>query len=90
MCRIQLFYSGFVGFTHKKLSPLHGFHRGWAKPETHGFQPQEPSLKPETQHETHSWILSKVPMIVALLPSHVMIRMYAGPVSWVSNYKHWL
>ena len=26
---------------------------GWAKPETHGFQPQEPSLKPETQHETH-------------------------------------
>ena len=28
-------------------------HRGWAKPETHGFQPKEPSLKPETQHETH-------------------------------------
>ena len=26
-------------------------HRGWAKPETHGFQPKEPSLKPETQHE---------------------------------------
>jgi len=21
------------------FSPLHGFHRGWAKPETHGFQP---------------------------------------------------
>jgi hypothetical protein len=20
----------------------------------------------------------------------VRIRMYAGPVSWVSNYKHWL
>ena len=35
------------------LSPLQGFHMGWAKPETHGFQPQEPSLKPETQHETH-------------------------------------
>jgi len=36
------------------FSPTHGFHRGWAKPETHGFQPQESSLKPETQHETHS------------------------------------
>jgi hypothetical protein len=43
--------ANFVDFT---LSPLQGFHRGWAKPETHGFQTQEPSLKPETQHETHS------------------------------------
>jgi hypothetical protein len=37
-----------------RFSPLQGFHKGWAKPETHGFQTQEPSLKPETQHETHS------------------------------------
>jgi hypothetical protein len=36
------------------FSPLQGFHRGWAKPETHGFQTQEPSLKPETQHETQT------------------------------------
>jgi len=41
-------------FVAPALSPLQGFHRGWAKPETHGFQTQEPSLKPETQHETHS------------------------------------
>ncbi len=38
----------------ENFSPLHGFHMGWAKPETHGFQTQEPSLKPENQHETHS------------------------------------